>query len=198
MVAPVSVLIVLSFWKNIEGTADNLMWIGFTTFGTMRVFACYSLTLFIYEISLKIKEVGSILTNKARNLLTVCEFSCLALAIANMEYSNSRYFRYVNILLFFIALSISFSGQSYSNKLFFSEKISTYLGEMSFAVYLVHGPILEVFRVIYPDPAILDTQLMLYLAVVFTSSIVFNFTMKRIIIFTSFLYQKILNQCILA
>ena len=47
LIAPISVLFVLSFWKNIEGTADNDLWLGFTTWGTLRVFGCYSLTLFI-------------------------------------------------------------------------------------------------------------------------------------------------------
>lgn len=198
IIAPVSILFVLAYWKNIQGTADNKAWMGFTTFGVIRVFGCYCLTLFIWENAKKLREMGSRLTNKARVLLTLCEFGCLSLAIANMEYSDSRYFRYVNILLFFIALSITFSGQSYGDKVFSNGKISKYLGELSFAVYLAHGPVLEVFRVLYPDPAVLDSHIGLFLCVVILLSAVFDIIMKWVVAFSASIIKRVTSSMILS
>lgn len=180
VIAPAAILFVLGYWKNMDD-ADYRMWLGFTTFGTMRVFGDYCLALFIYEAAKRLRAVGERLTTLARSLLTVCEFFCLALSIVDMELFASRYFRYVNMLLFCVALVIGFSGQSFSGKVFRHEKVVTYLGALSLSVYIVHYPILNVFRHIYPEPSELDRHFFLFMAAVLVCSVIFDQLLKLII-----------------
>ena len=181
VLAPAAILFVLAYWKNIEGTADHHAWIGWTTFGVLRVFGDYCLSFFIYEAAKRLAAVGERLTTLARGLLTVCEFGCLLLSIVNMEVVNSRYFRYFNMLLFCVALVICFSGQSFSSRLFRHGKVAACLGTLSLSVYIIHYPILDAFCYIYPETDVLEQHFFLFLAVVMACSVLFDLLLRLII-----------------
>lgn len=191
VIAPSAILFALAYWKNIEGTADHHAWIGFTTFGVVRVFGDYCLSFFIYEAAKHLTALGERLTTLARSLLTVCEFGCLALAIANMEFFDSRYFRYVNMLLFCVALVICFSGQSFSGRLFRHEKVAAYLGALSLSLYIVHYPILNVFRRLYPEQVMMEQHFLLFMAVVLVCSVLFDLLLRLIIAGAARLWTKL-------
>lgn len=180
VIAPAAVLVILAYWKNIE-EADYKIWIGFTTFGVVRVFGDYCLALFVYEAAKRLASCGDRLTALARALLTVCELGCLALAIANMEFFDSRYFRYFNILLFCVALVICFSGQSLSDRVFRHGKVSAYLGTLSLSLYIVHYPVLDVFRQFWPEPEVLDRHFLLFAGAVLVCSVVFDLLLRQIV-----------------
>ena len=181
VIAPAAILFALAYWKNIEGTADHHAWIGFTTFGVVRIFGDYCLALFVYEAAKRLASCGDRLTALTRGLLTVCELACLALSIANMEFFDSRYFRYFNILLFCVALVICFSGQSLSDQMFRHGKVSAYLGTLSLSIYIVHYPVLDVFQQFWPEPEVLDGHFLLFAGVVLVCSVVFDLLLRQII-----------------
>ena len=178
--APTAILFMLGYWRNAE-TTTHFDWLGWTTFGVLRVFGDYCLALFVYEAAKRLAAVGERLTALARGLLTGCEFSCLALAIVNMDRFGSRYFWYFNMLLFCVALVICFSGQSFSGRLFRHGKVAAYLGALSLSVYMVHLPIVTVFRRLYPEQVVMERQLLLYLAVVMVCSALFDLLLRLII-----------------
>lgn len=180
VLAPAAIMFVLGYWRNSE-TVTHFDWLGWTTFGVLRVLCCYCLALFIYEAAKHLAAVGGRLTALARGLLTVCEFGCLALAIINMDRFDSRYFRYINMLLFCVALMICFSGQSSSGRVFRCEKAFTYLGALSLSVYMVHYPIVTVFRRLYPEQVMMERHLLLYLTVVMVCSVLFDLLLRLII-----------------
>lgn len=195
IIAPFSILFILGFWRNIE-SADFKTWIGFTTFGVLRVFLCYCLAYFVYAAARKLAEMK--LTSSARALLTIAEISALLVSLWNMEHYDSRYFRYENILLFCILLLIAFSGQSYTNRIFRGEKLTKYLGELSFAVYLTHYSVLIVINELYPEPEVLATHIWEYIAITLAVSVVFDFVMKYIVKAASKLFAEFKRKMIVS
>ena len=85
------------------------------------------------------------------------------------------------MLLFCVALMICFSGQSSSGRVFRCEKAFTYLGALSLSVYMVHYPIVTVFRRLYPEQVMMERHLLLYLTVVMVCSVLFDLLLRLII-----------------
>lgn len=108
-----------------------------------------------------------------------------------MEFFDSRYFRYVNMLLFCIVLTIAFSGQSFSGRAFCHKKLVTYLGNLSLLVYVIHYPILDVFRQFYPNSSELDRHFFLFMAVVLLCSVIIDFLLKIIIAGVGQMWSKL-------
>lgn len=194
LLAPLAFLTILGFWKNMD-TADKDLWIGFTTFGVLRVFLLMCLGYYVYALSMRLQKMS--LSRYARVWLTVCEFLCIGISLVNMNFFSTRYFRYENILLFSVAIIIAYSGQSFSGKIFAVESVTKYLGELSLGVYLIHDPILKVFRQIYPDPYVMYAHKFVYLLAVLVISAVFLVAVKRLTALFSKLKEKAMRKAVI-
>lgn len=195
VLAPVTILVFPGYWEGVD-SAGYASWHGFTTFGVLRVFFLMCLGYYIYSAAVKLREVR--LSKYGRAVLTACEFFCLGLSLVNMNFFSSRYFRFEIILLLSIVLLIAYSGQSYSEQLCRSAAVTTYLGELSLAIYLVHSPILAAFQIVYPDPNALYAHKLAFCFVVLLTSVLFLPFVKGLIALFLKLKERIVDKAIIS
>lgn len=146
---PVSVLVIYGYWRQCA-SANNMVWVGFTTFGMLRVFVLTCLAYYCYCAIQWLKRLN--FTKSGMWLLTVCEAACFFLVFLIVLNPDNRPLRYAGTLLLCIGCSITISGKSFSTVIFPDSRWTRYLGELSFAIYLTHYTILDVFRFRFPKP----------------------------------------------
>ncbi len=176
-ICPATVLIGFAVWRNIE-SANNEVWMGFTTFGAFRVFLLTCLAYFCYCLVNRLKAVR--LTFKGVLALSVCEAACFALLFLMVLYPESRPLRYAGILLLCTAITILISEQSFSAKLFPDSPWTRYLGELSFAIYLTHWTIRQYYFYRYGAEEACAHPYS-YIFAVLAVSVVFLVLVKRLI-----------------
>lgn len=144
-------------------------WIGFTFKGNLRaVFEmCFGiLAYYIYE---KIKDLN--LTTFGKTLVTVIETGCYFAVIAYMyngKFGTKNDYFFIILLTLAIALSFAHKGLFAD---FFDNKISYFLGEYSFPLFLTHSVFSYTINKIFPM-LITDTQKVIcYLSVSFVAAL---------------------------
>lgn len=188
MIAPLVILLGLGYWRFIP-KANHQIWLGFTTFGLMRVFIIYCMSWYCYRLMLAIRRIRW--TRSGKVMLTCAEGLLYALSLLVMTQYDSRNFRWLVTVFFIVAAAISISGMSGSVRLFPPRKWTAYLGEWSMGVYLTHYPIMRVFRTLYPGEAVL-AHLPAYLAVVAAAAVAFGLVVRlvKMLCTRSFHYVK--------
>ena len=145
---PMSLMAGFGYWRHVE-VAGATTWIGFTTFGTLRVWLVYGCAWYCYRLSeaLRRRRFG----RRGQVLLTGAETLCHVLAIWMMLRFDTRYFQWCALLVFFIAVAIATSGHSLWNDLVGKcPRAARSLGTLSLSVYLVHWPVIKLFRKLWP------------------------------------------------
>lgn len=170
LIAPCSILAILGYWINMEN-GDYKLHVGFTTFGVLRVFLIMCIGYYVYHFAVQLSEKQ--FSKQGRLALTVAEFLCLGISLLNMNNFSSLYFRYENILLFCVMVTIAYSGQSYSGKICGPAVLTKHLGELSLGIYLVHYSVLKIFRLLYEDPYKMYSHKFAYLLAVLLASELF-------------------------
>lgn len=134
VIAPVGSLWILGILMYNYGTfSDQDRWLGFGYACVFRAIAEISLGVSAFEFSRIISYIHH--SDRARNVLTVCEAFGFLLAVG---YSFSSYNKSydVHVLIFMaISVALSFSGLTKGNELF-SNKVIFFLGKMSLPIYL--------------------------------------------------------------
>lgn len=149
LILPITLLLGFGYWMHLP-SADTEKWIGFTTFGTFRTWLIFCLSAYCVPIG---KKLAKIPFNKAgKILLTVAEVLIHAFALVVMIARAERYYQWLLTLLFMISIAIAMSGHSYIAKVLENVKLVDWLGDLSMSVYLVHTPVIWLFRHYY------DTQ----------------------------------------
>lgn len=142
-IAPLMLMVGFGFWRHIPVAAHEL-WIGFTTFGVLRVVL---LNCIAYYCFISIKKLQKMkFTSAGKRLLTFGEGVSLCMALAIIRYGESRNYRWCATLFLAITIVIALSGSSYSMKIFHDSKCTRYLGKVSFGIFLIHWPILKLFQ----------------------------------------------------
>ncbi len=139
------VLLILGFgcWFHIEN-ADFDAWTGLVTFGTMRAFIDMCLAFYCVRLC---KVLSNVTFNTlGKSVLTVIEVIAVLSACVIMFFRGTRYWQWVCMLLFVIGIAVSTSGNSLVNDLLNKAKFTSFLGEFSFSLFLVHVPTLVLFR----------------------------------------------------
>lgn len=170
LICPCAILIGYGYWRHIP-KANHDIWLGFTTFGVLRVFMLVCLSWYCWQLVLRLRATR--FTRSGAALLTFSEFALYICALLLLMNFDTRNFRWVITMLFFLAVAISISGASCTRTLFPAGKITGWLGELSMGIYLTHYPIMRVFKHLWPDPVEMFAHNISYLAVVFASSVVF-------------------------
>lgn len=170
--APIAVMIALGVWKNIE-TADNNLWLNFTTFGVVRAFISTCVGMYAYMIARWLSKKK--LNFSARVMLTIIEITFNVLAVLSMAYRPARAYRLSCILLFAVSIVISLSNQSFTAQWFNcnSKKITDFLGEWSMTIYVTHVPIRDLFYKYFESPYVFYNTKYIYGIVVIITSIAF-------------------------
>lgn len=169
-IAPLMLMIGFGFWRHIPVAAHEL-WIGFATFGVLRVVLLYCIAYYCFIIIKKLQKIK--FTSTGKRLLTLAEGVCLCMTLVIMRYAESRNFRWCAILFVAIMIVIALSGSSHSMKIFHDSKYTRYLGKISFGIFLVHWPILKLFQ--YRNPNWTETLLsvIIFFAVILLSAMIF-------------------------
>lgn len=175
LIAPCSILGILGYWVNMKD-GDYKLYVGFTTFGVLRVFLIMCMGYYVYHFAVQLSRKQ--FRKQGRLALTAAEFLCLGISLLNMSNFSTRYFRYENILLFCVVVAIAYSGQSYSGKLCGPTALAKHLGELSLGIYLVHYSVLKIFKLLYEDPYDMYLHKFAYLIAVLLASEAFLFGVK--------------------
>lgn len=168
---PFAILIGYGWWRHLDSAAV-VLWHGFSTFGTIRVFllmccAYYSSRMLLHMRDWKLSAFG-------KALLTAIEIALFILTVLLVMRYNSRYTRYFATLLFAFQIPLVLSSQSYIGGLVKRyTKLTSYLGELSFGVYLVHEPVLAIFVHRWPDPYEMFSHKYEFLLIVAVISVAF-------------------------
>ncbi len=148
LLMPVSLMFGMSYWINIE-TASVTIFLGLFTFGTLRVYLLTCFGIITYYICKKLQEID--FTVFGRICLTVLEWA-LYFGVCYIAYAkNSRNWQFCSILAIMGALAISFSQKNYVPKFLLGSRFAGFLGELSFALYLTHSPVRNVFSKLWPQ-----------------------------------------------
>lgn len=162
-IAPSVILVGLGFWRHIP-SASHQLWIGFTTFGLLRVFILYCLSWYCFKLFQRLQKLS--LTRFGRLGITASEILAYLWAIMIMTSQTSRNYRWVATLLLFFSVAVSISGKSYTAK---AIPFSKWTGEFSMGIYLTHYPIMKIFRAWFPGTEVLEYVLPFSLVVILAS-----------------------------
>ena len=173
MICPLSILVGYGFWRNLENAA-NEEWVGFTTFGVVRVFIVMCLAWYCYCLALLIEKAN--FTKKGIWLLTLCEITAYGMVFLIILHGSTRNFRWLAtlILLFAVALSASKRTYLYAASTKLNHTLVSWLGRISFDIYLTHETILQLYVYFYPDKYIMYRQKFTYMFVCIVTAVIFE------------------------
>ena len=126
---------------------DPTKWMGLTYKGNLRAFAEMGIGVCLYPVVEKVKKID--FTLFARCLLTVVEYTLYALLIYYMYKYTASKTDYFFLLVFAVALIISFSEKGIDAPLFAGR--FSWWGRYSFALYLSHNYIGKNLKYFFPD-----------------------------------------------
>ena len=115
-----------------------------------------------------------------------------------MYYFSSYNFYWVATLWMLPAIAIALSGKSYTTQWIKSSKLTAFLGELSFSIFLSHYQLIYLFEYFWPDPYERYGHIELFMFSTFALGIVFHFMMKKVIAIGSKLYSIGKNKLILS
>ena len=170
LICPIVILFTYGYWRHLP-KANHDIWIGYTTFGLLRVFALICLSWYCWQLVKRLQQTR--FTKAGSVLLGISEWLLYAVSVVLLMNFDSRYMRWVITMLFFLAVAISISGASFTLKVFPQSKLSRWMGEMSMGIYLTHYPIMRVFKHLWPNAREMFRYKFVYLAVVFAASVLF-------------------------
>lgn len=147
--APVMILISCGLWAQVEDT-NHLLWHGFTTFGIIRTFIMTCAGIYAWKGAEWLSQQK--ISKRGRWVLTVIEVSLHIVVVVSMVYRNNRYYRMFIALLFTIAIMITLSQQGYTAQWFKQSRVTSFLGEWSVTIYVIHVSISTFLYKFYESP----------------------------------------------
>lgn len=140
---PLSILIGYGFWRHLDSAATEV-WVGFTTFGTLRTWLVMCLSYYCLRLS---RKIAAIPWNRAgKILLTLAEIGLHSLCLIIIFNRGTRFHQWFVTLLMLLAITIALSGHSYLCAVLNRTKFADFLGEWSMSVFLIHAPVIQLFR----------------------------------------------------
>lgn len=188
LICPCAILFGYGYWRHMP-SANHDVWIGFTTFGLLRVFVLVCLSWYCWQLVKRLQATR--FTQTGRTLLGISELLLYAGAVVLLMNFDSRNFRWVITLMFFLAVAISISGASFTRKLLPMSKVTQWLGEMSMGIYLTHYPIMRIYKHLWPNAEEMFQHKLSFLAVVFAASVLFCVVSRLLVKGGSFAVSKL-------
>lgn len=140
---PATMMAGFGAWRNLEDVYVG-SWIGFTTFGMLRVWVVYGCAYYSLRLSEWLQGIN--FNRRGKLALTALETLCHLFAILAMLHFESRNFQWCTLLALLVAVSISLSGHSLWNTAL--QKLAgpiRFLGSFSLSIYLTHRPLEHLF-----------------------------------------------------
>lgn len=163
ILAPLFAIAILGYFCSAKGSLEFA-----DGYGLLRAIAEISLGCVSYNIYLKISKIRA--TKLLSIICTIVEFSCYMIVLLGAWFVYRGEWDFIAVLLLAIGIIITFSGLSYSGKIF-SAPIFLWLGKYSLAIYLNQYIWLRLLQNLnMPLPVWLDITLVMLLTA--TSSLV--------------------------
>lgn len=187
-ICPISILIGYGYWRNAVDVRNGA-WIGFTTFGVMRVFIVMCLAWYCYHLALYIEKTD--FTKKGILFLTLCEMAAYGSVLIIIMYGTTRNFRWLATLILIFGVALSTSKKTYlylwSTKI--NGVVTSWLARLSFDIYLTHEAIIKLYTHFYPDKYDMYRQKFSFLLVCLLTAFIFEF----VIVTSKKCSQKVLS-----
>ena len=177
LICPLVLLIGYGYWRHIPD-ADHDIWVGFTTFGVLRVFMLVCLAWYCWKLIQRLRKIR--FTKTGSVVLGVVELLLYGGALALLMHFNTRSFRWMVTLMFVLAVTISASGASFTHRLMPAGKVTRWLGELSMGVYLTHYPIMRIYKQLWPEAKEMFYHKFSFLAVVLVTSVLFCLAVRLV------------------
>lgn len=146
-IAPFLALFIYGYISKTRGNIGAAtVWIGLMNVGVLRAVAGLSLGCACFEINRKFSALR--LTNAAKTLLTVVEGFCYIVPLAVMSIVRYSQVEFILIFMFAAAITLSFSRQTWSGKLF--KKPHPWMSQLSLTIFLSHKPIADFTNWLFP------------------------------------------------
>lgn len=137
VILPLSALLLLGYFcGNMRSPRTPTEWMGWTYRGNLRAFSELSIGVCCYKICDWVKQIN--FTKLGKWLLTVVEYVCYFVLLYYMYYFNATRRDYFFIVVYAIAIIITFSEQTVDAGIF-DKKLCYSLGKYSFSVFLSHA-----------------------------------------------------------
>lgn len=143
LIMPMTLIAGFGYWMHLP-SANTESWMGITTFGTFRTWLIMCLSYYCLPMSRKLAAIS--FNKKGKWLLTAAEVVVHLFALTVMVFRATRYYQWVLTLMFMVSISIAMSGHSYLAKLLEGRKLIRLMGDLSMSIYLVHTPVIRLFR----------------------------------------------------
>ena len=148
VIIPVGSLLILGwFCGNVKSPRNPTEWLGWTYKGNLRALAELGIGISLYPIVEKLKKLN--FTVFGRIFLTAVEYGCYAQLIHYMYTSTATRKDFFYLLIYAIALVISFS-QMGIDTVVFNNRFFSWLGKFSFPLYLSHHFYSKNIRAFFP------------------------------------------------
>lgn len=171
IIAPLSVLVTYTFFSANTGHMD--VWGGNQLLqlsdALTRGFAAMSLGALSYALSNYLKEQPLHLFKPARIFFTVLELALLFGVLVGSAYFADTQYDFYFIFMLFIAITLAFSGITYNDRLF-SLSLFSYLGKISYPMYVYQLFVICLFCLFLPNlPYLIGVLSFLAVTIVFSS-----------------------------
>ena len=155
IIAPITAVGIFAYMSHTYGKINDTMYLNAILRGISEMLTgCV-----VYNICEKAKKVN--VTALFSMLLTFVEFACYGCIIVFGSFMQRSDWDFVAILILALGIGISFSGKSYSVKIF-SHRIFSWLGKFSLAIYLVHGKWIVMFQWLNLPLSLTESSVMIF------------------------------------
>lgn len=177
VVAPAITLFSLGFlYQNYGNPRNPTRWIGFSYKGLIRGFGEICLGAVCFAITTRFQKIQ--LTSIGHAFFTFAENTCYLIVLFAACTMKATRYDYVLILLFAIAICLSFSGQTIEYS-FLSKKTATALASFGFFLYLGHVYWARSLNSVFPVLCY-EALLMVYIICSISTAILIHFLSKQI------------------
>lgn len=175
---PLSVIFGTGYWMNLE-SIDIRLFHTFFTFGMLRVYLLMCFGIFSHQISQKIKLIS--FSKTGRSLLTVAELTGYTICLLICFFRDSRNYQFCFILIATFVVGISFSLKSFAGSILPANNFTSFCAEFSFSLYLIHYPILRIFKYTYEEVSDLYRQKFVFFFLVLSVTLIYMFFMRGVL-----------------
>lgn len=149
LIMPCSLLIGAGIFFHLESQSVRFFVLNLFTVGVLRIYILTCLGILTWYLCKKLSLLK--LKTAGRIALTAIEVMGLIWIIMVACFKTGTYYMYCFSGVAMIVIAISFSRQGYIEQLFKGNKITKFLGEYSFCIYLTHVAVLKYYEKTYTD-----------------------------------------------
>lgn len=170
VILPLAMVLIYGWmYKYLGSFRSPTEWIGFTYRGVPRAFADLCLGVICYQLTQRFAKLD--FNAFAKLLLTVVKYvGYLALVLYMSRPQPEAKLDYFFLIVYFVVIGLTFSGQTFGGAIF-NNKLVSFLGKLSFSLYLSHYWQLRILKVVMAGASVKEMYIA-YFAISFATAFV--------------------------